>query len=258
MSAQSKLTVADLFFRAEPAVAALPHLITMLDGELVGKVSQLTKSRPGLWPLPAPFDEHDNYNEVRESANFAAWGLPLNQAEVQGMGRLIRDALFGANLLLMSSAIDEAVVGPLAQTHGQRLENGAWFTPGYQDIPELPKVVELARWVLIPLGPGRNRALFAAAADQAEWITKLQDWCERQGRDLWKLSPATDGIRLVHCPAPDKFRNNAIRHRIDRFLGDMELWFGSANGELATRVQQRIDDLDRLRENIARAKDAGS
>ena len=253
---EPRLSVADLFFKAERAAVELPHLITLLDGELIGKLSQLTKSRPGLWPLPAPFDENDNYNEARATAKFADWGLPLNQAEVQGIGRVAKDALFGANLLIMNSAIDEAPIAPLAQTHGQRLENGAWFTPGYQDIPDLTRVVELAGWVLIPVGPGRSRAFFAAAPAQTEWVTKLQDWCERQGRDLWKLVPKEGRVELQHCPAPEKYRNNAIRQRIDAFIGEMELWFGSTNGDLAPRVQQRIDDLRKLREAIARARGA--
>jgi hypothetical protein len=243
-----------LFFEPEPSAAGMPHLITILDGDLLGKVSHLTKSRPGLWPLPAPFDEADHYDEVRVAAKFADWGLPLNQAEVQGMGRLVKDALFGANLLIMSAAIDEALVGPLAQTHGQRLSNGAWFTPGYQDIPHLPQIVEAAGWVLIPLGPGRNRALFACARANAECVIKLQEWCARQGRDCWKVEGQAGNFSLGHLRAPAESRNNAIRHRIDAFLVDMELWFGDVSGELAPRVQQRIDDLRQLRDNITRAK----
>jgi hypothetical protein len=254
MTAELKLS--DLFFQAAPSVAAQPHLITLLDGDLIGKVSQLTKSRPGLWPLPAPFDEQDTYNEVRESAKFADWGLALNQAEVQGVGRLIKDALFGTNLLLMSSAIDEEKIGPLAQTQGRRLENGAWFTPGYQDIPQLVPIIELAGWVLIPLGPGRSRALFAVASGQAAWLAGLQDWCDRQGRDVWRLArdESRGTVALTHVPAPARYRDNAIRHRIDAFIGEMELWYGSANGELAPRVQERVDFLGKLREDIARAR----
>jgi len=256
MSDELRLSVTDLFFEGQRAAAELPHLITLLDGELIGKLSQLTKSRPGLWPLPAPFDESDTYDEVRETARFADWGLPLNQAEVQGVGRLVKDALFGANLLIMSSDIDEAQIGPLAQTQGRRLENGAWFTPGYQDIPALPRVVALAGWVLIPVGPGRSRAFFAVAPARAEWVAQMQDWCERQGRDVWKLASSGADVTLRHAPAPEKYRSNAIRQRIDSFIGEMELWFGRANGDLAARVQQRIDEMSKLRAEIARAKAA--
>ncbi len=252
MNAELKLS--ELFFDANPAVADLPHFITMLDGDLLGKVTQLTKARPGLWPLPAPFDENDSYNEVREQAKFAHWGLPLNQAEVQGLGRLAKDALFGTNLLLMSSDIDEEKMTPLAQTRGQRLPNGAWFTPGYQDIPTLAAVVELAGWVLIPLGPGRSRALFATNAARSELVARLREWCERQGRDRWEVNRSDGLSTLRHCPAPEPARTNAMRRHIDGFIGEIELWFGRSEQDLGSRVQQRVEELAKLRENIERAR----
>lgn len=246
--------LSDLFSEANPAVAALPHLITLMDGELLGKVSQLTKSRPGLWPLPAPFDEEDRYNEVREAAKFADWALPWNQAEVQGVGRMVKEALFGANLILLDASVDEDRLRPFAQSQGRRLSNGAWFTPGYQDLPTLPQVVDLAGWVLIPVGPGRSRALFAASSARAEWVDTLRDWCDRQGRDTWKVTASPDGGVLEHRLAPERYRDNAIRHRLDAFLGEMELWFGDSQNNLAPRLQERIDHLRTLRENIARAR----
>jgi hypothetical protein len=248
----------DLFFNPAPPVAALPHLITILDGELIGKISQLTKARPGLWPLPAPFDENDQYNEMRESAKFADWGLPLNQSEVQGVGRMVKEALFGANLMLINSAVDEARLTPISQTQGQRLENGAWFTPGYQDIPQLVKIVELAGWVLIPIGPGRSRALVAVTPAESGIIEKLQEWCERQGRDVWKLVRGQERTLLTHFPAPNPARENAIRRRIDLFLGEMELWFGDVGDGLGARIGERVEQSRLLRENISKARRAPS
>jgi hypothetical protein len=248
-----QLSMGDLFFLAEPAVATSPHLITILDGDLIGKISHLTKTRPGLWPLPAPFDENDQYNEVRESARFANWGLPLNQAEVQGVGRLVKEALFGANLMLLSSSVDEARLTPIGQTQGLRLDNGAWFTPGFQDHPQLAKIIELAGWVLIPVGPSRSRALIAVAPEQTLLIEKLQEWCDRLGRDVWKLLRVEGQTALKHFPASKAARENAIRHRVDLFLGEMELWFGDTD-ELPGRVSERIEHLRRLRENILKAR----
>lgn len=249
-----ELKLSELFFNPNPVVAELPHLITLLDGELLGKITQLTKSRPGLWPLPAPFDEDDSYNEVREQAKFAHWGLPLNQAEVQGLGRLAKDALFGANLLLMSSDIDEEKMTPLAQTRGQRLPNGAWFTPGYQDIPTLIAVVELAGWVLIPVGPGRSRALFATDASRSDLVARLREWCDRQGRDRWEVGRVDGQPTLRHCPAPEPARTNAMHRQIDAFIGEIELWFGREERDLGPRVQQRVEELEKLRANIERAR----
>jgi hypothetical protein len=254
MSTENKLTLAECFHSEEPAAISLPHLITMLDAELIGKVSQLTKARPGLWPLPAPFDEHDLYNEVRESAAFSAWGLGLNQAEVQSVGRMVKEALFGANLMLLDSGIDEARLTPIAQTQGRRLANGAWFTPGYQDLPTLPQVLEIAKWALIPLGPGRSRAMFITSLNHAAWVDQLQDWCGRQGRDVWKGIREDGRAVLSRVLAPSRYRDNAIRHRIDAFVGEMDLWFGISSEDLAARLQDRIKTLGKLRESIAKAR----
>ena len=49
---------ATLFPTANPPLARLPHFITALDAELLGKIAQLTKASLALWHVPAPFDEH--------------------------------------------------------------------------------------------------------------------------------------------------------------------------------------------------------
>ena len=252
MSADIQL--GDLFSEVVPAVVRLPHVITPLDGELLGKVSQLTNSRPGLWPLPAPFDENDLYDEVRDYAPFANWGLPINQAEVQAIGRLVKDALFGANLLLIDSEVDQAKMAALTEVRGRRLPTGAWFTPGFQDLANLAEVVALAGWALIPVGPGRCRALVVGGPGRPSLVPQLEEWCGRQGRDTWKVIPSNGGAALEHRPAPTGARDAAIRRHIDGFLGEMELWFDGIHEDLPARVQQRVDDMGKLRENIKRAR----
>jgi hypothetical protein len=256
MSTDNKFCLDEFFHSENPAALSLPHLITLLDAELIGKVCQLTKSRPGLWPLPAPFDENDLYNEVRENAPFSAWSLGLNQAEVQSVGRMVKEALFSANLMLIDSSVDETSLAPIAQTQGRRLANGAWFTPGYQDLPTLPKVLEIAKWALIPLGPGRARALFITAPDKTDWVEQLHGWCHRQGRDISKVVRENNDVRLSCLLAPGRYRDNAIGHRIDAFLGDMDLWFGIPSSELASRMEERIQTLGKLRESIAKARES--
>jgi len=156
--------------------------------------------------------------------------------------------------MLLNSAVEEAQLTPIGQTRGQRLENGAWFTPGYQDLPDLPKVIELTGWVLIPIGPGRSRALVAVSPDQTAIVDKLQEWCERLGRDIWKLVRAEGRLVLGHFPAPTPARENAIRHRIDLFLGEMDLWYRDGADGLAARIGERLEHLRTLRENISKAR----
>src|SRR6266511_1258045 len=54
-----QLPASPYFSVARPPALELPHLITALDAEFIGKLVHLTKSEPGLWPVPAPFEEHD-------------------------------------------------------------------------------------------------------------------------------------------------------------------------------------------------------
>jgi hypothetical protein len=103
----NEIAPATWFESPDPAVLSLPHLITALDAELIGKVTQLTKSRPGLWNVPAPFDEHDGFDNLREAAPLSAWGLPLNQGEVQALGPLVAEAIFGVKLMFVDAAADE-------------------------------------------------------------------------------------------------------------------------------------------------------
>src|SRR5262247_3529459 len=96
--------VATQFFRSRhPKVAELSHLVTALDAELIGKLAHLTKSKPGLWPVAAPFDENDVYDRARETAPFQAWALPANQAEVLAFSPGIQEAVFGVKLMMLDA-----------------------------------------------------------------------------------------------------------------------------------------------------------
>ena len=130
----SAAAAAQLFCTPRPAVASLPHLITALDAELIGKVVHLTKGKPGLWPLSAPFDENDVYDRARESAPFRAWALPANQAEVLSFGLLTQESVFGMKLLMLDASMDEATLRRLATPTGERMETGAYVMGGFQDL----------------------------------------------------------------------------------------------------------------------------
>ena len=256
MIMETDLAATQFFSSAQPSAFDLPHLITALDAELIGKVAHLTKSKPGLWPMAAPFDENDVYDRARESAPFIAWALPANQAELLAFSPIIQEAVFGVKLLMLDANFDEATLARLAATTGQRLETGAYVTRGYQDLPELAKVVEQCGWTLIPIGPERSRGWFVASRANVDWITKIQEWCERAGRNFGQVQ--RDGEKPVFrdCHAPEKNRSNAIAHRIDVFLGNVEVLFGNADESILPMIEQRIQSRRKLQEDIARSKQA--
>ncbi len=142
------MTPALFFTSPRPAVVDLPHLITAMDAELIGQVAHLTKSKPGLWGLSAPYDENDVFDPWRETAPFRQWELPSNQGELLALGRFAAEALFGTKAILLDSAIDEAAVLPLTDVRGQRRDNGGFYVEGLHDLPALPQLLKLTRWSL--------------------------------------------------------------------------------------------------------------
>jgi len=248
------LATTQFFSSSPPSVLGLPHLITALDADLLGKVAHLTKSKPGLWPVAAPFDEDDVFDRARESAPFAAWALPANQDEVLGFTLNIQETVFGVKLMMLDANFDEVTLTRLAATTGQRLETGAYVTQDFQDLPELPELVEQCGWVMIPIGPERSRGLFVASQRNAGWIATLQEWCEREGRNFGQVIQADGKVVFRERPAPEKFRGNAIAHRIDVFLGGLEVYFGEADESILPEIERRIQSRRKLRQDIARSK----
>jgi hypothetical protein len=248
------LAVTQFFTSARPPAVELPHFITALDAELIGKVAHLTKSKPGLWGVPAPFDENDVYDRARESAPFNAWALPANQAEVLAFSPVIQEAIFGVKLMMLDATFDEATLARLAVTHGQRLKTGAYVSRGYQDLPELPQLIEQCGWALIPIGPERSKGFFVANAAHAEWIDKMQEWCGREGRNFGQLR--RQGDQLIFCDqlAPEKHRNNAIARHIDGFLGGFEVLFGEVDESILPALERRVRARRQLRSEVARSK----
>ena len=248
-------SAAGIFFASQkPAALDLPHLITALDAELIGKVAHLTKAKIGLWNVPAPFDEQDVFERAREAAPLSAWALPANQAELLSFGAQVQEAIFGTKLMMVDADFDEATLARLAVTTGKRLETGAYVTQGFQDLPQLAELVELCRWTLIPIGPERSKGLFLASRIKADWIAKLEEWCEREGRNQGRVRLENGTPIYVEHPAPDKYRNNAVAHCIDGFLGDMEMYFGGADESVLEAVRERIWARRQLQASVARSK----
>ena len=246
---------AGTFFASQrPAALELPHLITALDAELIGKVAHLTKANIGLWNVPAPFDDQDVFDRAREAAPLSTWALPANQAEILSFGAHVQEAIFGTKLMMVDADFDEATLARLAVTTGKRLDTGAYVTQGYQDLPQLAELVELCRWTLIPIGPERSKGLFLADRAKADWIAKLEEWCEREGRNQGRVRLENGTPTYVERAAPDKYRDNAVAHCIDGFLGEMEMYFGGADESILEAIGERIRARRQLQATIARSK----
>lgn len=252
------IPAAGVFASAEPTILGLGHLVTALDGELIGKVTHLTQAKPGLWPLPAPFDEEDRFDNTREAAPLAAWALPANQREVQSFGPLVAEAVFGAKIMFLDAAADEAFLAQIATSPGHRLETGAWVTRAYQDLPQLPEVIQRIGWALIPIGPERSQGLFIVSAANAPWLSKLADWCDREGRNHGEFRLVNGSLALADEGAPEQFRRQAMAHQADQFLFGFETYFGEPEDNVLDLVRERLAARRALREKIARARAGGS
>lgn len=245
------------FSSAHPAALDLPHLITAIDADLIGKIVHMTKSKLGLWGVAAPFDENDVYDRARESAPFSAWALPANQAELLSYGSLVQEAVFGIKLMILDATFDEALLVKLATTTGRRLETGAYVMQEFQDLPTLTELIGQCGWMLIPIGPERSRALFITSRQKAEWASTLKLWCDRDGRNTGVVKRVGDGLVIADSPAPERYRENAQAHRIDQLLGEMECYFGGVDEALLEVIRKRIELRAKLQQDIARSKLGG-
>ena len=246
----------DLFFGSDrPTVLQLPHLITAFDAELMARVVHLTQSAPGLWRLPAPYDEADVYDPWRDPETpFRLWSLPANQAELLAPGRFANEALFGTNAILLDSAIDESAAIALTEIRGRRKENGGFYVEGLQDLAALPQLLELTRWALIPVAPDRSHGLFVTSPSQAQWVRALEEWCDRVGRTRHRLEFSGDRVSLVHENAPPEARERAAAQMIDQFLGKLGRYFGLEEALLLPRIQERIVAARQLEQAVAQSK----
>ena len=245
-----------LFFSApRPPVVDLPHLITAMDAELIGRVAHLTKSKPGLWRLVAPYDENDVFDPWRAEAPFREWELPVNQAELLAPGRFANEALFGTKAILLDSAIDEAAVFALADVRGQRRDNGGFYIEGLHNLPVLPQFLKLTRWALMPVAPDRGHGLFVTEPEHASWVDTLREWCERRGRSHCRVTMEDGKLALVESIAPDDARERAAASQIDQFLGQMDRYFRMTDESLLPRIQQRLEAARRMRQEVEQAKE---
>jgi hypothetical protein len=244
-----------LFFSSpRPEVADLPHLITAMDAELIGRVAHLTKSKPGLWRLVAPYDENDVFDPWREEAPFRLWELQANQSELLALGRFAAEALFGTKAILLDTAIDEAAVFALTDVPGQRRDNGGFYVEGVHELPILPQLLNLTRWALMPVAPDRGYGLFVTTPDQAPWVETLREWCERRGRSHWRVTMEDGQLALVEVNAPAEARERAAASQIDLFLGTMDRYCRLADESLLPRIQQRLEAARRMQHDVEQAR----
>lgn len=249
------MTPALFFSSTRPTVVDLPHLITAMDAELIGRVAHLTRSKPGLWRLTAPYDENDMFDPWREEAPFREWELPSNQAELLAPGRFAAEALFGTKAILFDSAIDEPAVLALADVKGRRHDNGGFYVDGLHDLPVLPQLLKLTRWALMPVAPDRSYGLFVTTPDYASWVDLLREWCERRGRSYCHLAMKNGQLVLVEANAPEDARERTAAAEIDQFLGKMDRYFRLSGESLLTRIRQRLEASRQMSEDVEQAKD---
>lgn len=246
-----------LFFSVpDPAASSLPHLITALDADLLGKVAHLTGSKPGLWHLPAPFGEDDVFDPWRDATQtpFANWGLPANQAELLGGGRWTTEALFGTGCVVLDSALDEPAVVSVAQLRSERHDNGGFYHEHFEDWPGLPRLLAVTPWALLPVTPDRSLGLFVTAPDRGDWVRELAAWCGRFGRHHLRAVQRDGGLVIEETPAPEEARARAAASQIDLFLSRMDRYFRLGGEDVLPRIRERMEAGRRLRDEVARVR----
>jgi len=160
--------------------------------------------------------------------------------------------------MFVNCEADETVLAKLGVPAGRRLETGAYVTDGYEDLPSLAELLGRIAWALIPIGPERSRALFITSAAAGDWVEKLREWTDHQGRSTAVLRDDSGSLVLAGRPAPARSRDNAIAHRIDGFLSDMETLFGEADPGFVQAIEARLQARRELRQRIESARASAS
>ena len=217
-----------IFASPQPPVAKLPHLITALDARLMSGLVSIHGARLGVWKLPAPFDENDNFLPFRENVPLSAWALAYNQGELLACRNIVSDA----SIMIVDSATNEKLLEPAAQAIA---ESGG----GYQDLPELPAIVNALGWAMIPVGQNQDQALFVTSHARADLLELLGNWCHRNGRAYATVDTSVEGGKLNLHPAPEDERRQMLFNEGAEFISRMAL-YGISADELQAQLPELI------------------
>ncbi|MGD0093317.1 MAG: hypothetical protein ABSE73_25660 [Planctomycetota bacterium] len=197
-----ELPVSTFFKTAEPSAAAVPHLITYFDPELLQAIVRINGAKLGAWPLYAPFNEEDKYDTSRENVPLSAWALPLNQQELLTLGMSVNSLIFDGNTLIVGHATAEKALEECDAARGEQ---------GYEDLPDFPGLLAKISWALVPVGAERDYALFVASREKMDYFDLLARWCHERGRAYWMFAEAGMGTDGDREPVPRQVGMNVSR-----------------------------------------------
>jgi hypothetical protein len=227
-----------IFSELQPPVAKLPHLITALDARLLSGLVSIHGAKLGVWKHPAPFDENDNFLPFRDNVPLSAWALPYNQGELLAC----RNIVSGESIMIVDSSANEKLLAPAAQAVA---DSGV----GYQDLPELPAIVNAVGWALIPVGQNQDQALFVSSHARADLAKLLGAWCHSNGRAYATVELTADGAKLNFHAPPDETRKQMILQESAEFLSRMALY-----GISPEEVQAQLPNLIAMMKSQAQAQ----
>lgn len=210
--AELEIPISVFFQTAEPSAASVPHLITCFDAELLQAIVRINGAKLGAWPLFAPFNAEDQYDTSRENVPLSAWALPLNQQELLNLGPNVNSLIFDGHTLLVDNSSPEKVLEECEAARGEQ---------GYENLPDIPKLVAQIHWALIPVGQDHDYALFVSSREKMDYFNLLAHWCHERGRAYWMFAEKDGGLVLRGYPAPAEGRRNAALQYGQEFLSKM-------------------------------------
>lgn len=205
------------FFSAPPvSVATVPHLIAPLDAAFLNAVVRINGAKPGIWNVSPPYDENDQYVPFRDEFVFKDWALGYNQNE------LLKAEAFEAGTIIVDSDLDSSILQAVDKLREQE------HIVEYYDIADVPALLKLTGWALIPVRDARvteevpaERGLFVAAENKADYVRLLQKWCHDNGRTYLSIAAKNNEYVLIPRPAPDLNRKQAAWQHGHQFLHKM-------------------------------------
>lgn len=197
-----------------PGVCRVPNIGSATDAEFVRAVGLATGCKPGIWPLPPPYDDSDvpppdEYGVAWESVDRPKplpthkWANDANQSVLETICNQA-GYFYSNDWLLVDAALSDT-------TLHQLLPPARLSAPPQVLFERISENLGCLKWMLIPFGDDALEMLFVCAGEEAEWISRIEEWCRETGRDhtrAWK-----EGRNLVGA-------GTLSGHHVDR----VEVW----------------------------------
>jgi hypothetical protein len=191
-----------------PGAWQTARIWSTIDAEYLGAVRSVTGCKPGIWPLPPPYDDADVVEEDDESGvawqwvdrpkslPFNKWANDANQSVLESVCRH-SGAFYANDWFLVDAALGDKRLRRL-------IPDAVRGAPVESLFDVISPSIGSLKWILVPCGDDVLEMLFATSAERVEWVDRIDQWCRNMGRDYiraWKEARRMYGTGILRGQA---------------------------------------------------------